>query len=66
METQITLPGNHPALSVRLLRNGEKFLLLSLDYPFAGEEEYLLCLLNHIEAFTLWDFLDRALENTGK
>jgi hypothetical protein len=64
METQITLPGTHPSLSVRLLKNGEKFLLLSFNYAFPGKEGNVVCLLSRMEAFSLWNFLDEALEES--
>ncbi len=59
METKITLEGNHPILSVRLLRGKEKFLILSFHL---GGEENLLVWLSRTEALTLWNFLDEALE----
>lgn len=62
METQISLPGSSPSFSVRLFRNGESslFFFVSIFLPEQGKN--LLCWLNRIEAFTLWNFLDEALD----
>ena len=63
METKITLQDTYPVLSARLLREERKFLLLSLDYPtLPGEGKTLICWLSRIEALTLWNFLEEALE----
>jgi hypothetical protein len=62
METQITLEGSYPVLSARLLRREGKFLLLSLDYSNPTGGANLVCWLSRIEALTLWNFLDEALE----
>jgi len=65
MSTQITLPGKKPALSIELVREGEgedALLTFSLYSSDSSSPRRLICQLNRIEAFTLWNFLDEALE----
>ena len=61
METKITLGGSLPVLSARFCGGEQKFLYLSFHSTDRSDPEFVV-LLNRIEAFTLWNFLDEALE----
>jgi hypothetical protein len=63
MDTQITLGDASFILSARLSGGGERRFLYLSFCPVNPEasSEFLIC-LSRIEALTLWNFLDEALE----
>ena len=63
METLITLQGTFPPLSAGLLGKEERFFYLSFTPSELKPDAEFILYLSRIEAFTLWNFLDEALEN---